>query len=202
MSVDWTPHRFSGGALALDVANTVVLRGDPVRSFDRFADPREIGRFAEAAVRNRADELNGRSIRVHDAGAIAEKVLTLREAIDRLFRRRAAEGRIESGELGGLLSACAGGLDGHGLDFADPLHPLAGGTSPLPFEGALALSALSLLGGDRIDRIRICENCRWLFLDASRNRSRIWCDMAVCGNRRKAQRHYLRRRSSREEQHA
>jgi dihydrofolate reductase len=28
MAVSWTQHRFSGGALALDAANTVVLRGD------------------------------------------------------------------------------------------------------------------------------------------------------------------------------
>ena len=61
MAVAWTRHRFSGGTLALDTANTVVLRGDPLRSFDRFDDPAEIARFAEAASRFRGDELAGRA---------------------------------------------------------------------------------------------------------------------------------------------
>ncbi|TIS84084.1 MAG: hypothetical protein E5W99_14370, partial [Mesorhizobium sp.] len=38
MTVSWTPHRFTGGILALDTANTVVLRNDPEKTFDRFAD--------------------------------------------------------------------------------------------------------------------------------------------------------------------
>jgi predicted RNA-binding Zn ribbon-like protein len=39
MAVAWTPHRFTGGLLALDTTNTVVLRGDAEKSFDRFTDP-------------------------------------------------------------------------------------------------------------------------------------------------------------------
>lgn len=62
------------------------------------------------------------------------------------------------------------------------------------FETALGLSALSLVPADMHRRIRICPNCAWLFLDRSRNRSRTWCDMAVCGNREKARRHYLTRK--------
>jgi predicted RNA-binding Zn ribbon-like protein len=50
MTVSWIPHRFVGGVLALDTANTVVLRIDPQRTFDRFEDTAEIGRFAEAAA--------------------------------------------------------------------------------------------------------------------------------------------------------
>jgi hypothetical protein len=36
-------------------------------------------------------------------------------------------------------------------------------------------------------RFKACrgEDCRWVFVDWSRNRSRRWCDMAVCGNRAK-----------------
>lgn len=45
-------------------------------------------------------------------------------------------------------------------------------------------------------RIKICRNpaCRWAYYDRSRNRSRVWCEMAECGNRMKARR--LRRRRS------
>ena len=35
MTFSWTAHRFSGGALALDVANSVVLRAEPERRIDR-----------------------------------------------------------------------------------------------------------------------------------------------------------------------
>ena len=59
----------------------------------------------------------------------------------------------------------------------------------------MARSALSLLCDDAAQRIRICANCNWLFVDRSRNGSRVWCDMAVCGNRQKARRHYGRRKA-------
>jgi predicted RNA-binding Zn ribbon-like protein len=36
-------------------------------------------------------------------------------------------------------------------------------------------------------RLKICpaDDCRWAFYDTSRNRSRRWCSMEVCGNRQK-----------------
>lgn len=36
-------------------------------------------------------------------------------------------------------------------------------------------------------RLKICpaDDCRWAFYDTSRNRSRRWCSMEVCGNRNK-----------------
>jgi predicted RNA-binding Zn ribbon-like protein len=43
-------------------------------------------------------------------------------------------------------------------------------------------------------RFKACRepSCHWAFYDASRNRSGVWCDMAVCGNRTKV-RAYRRR---------
>jgi predicted RNA-binding Zn ribbon-like protein len=37
-------------------------------------------------------------------------------------------------------------------------------------------------------RMKACREptCRWAYYDHSRNRSRAWCSMAVCGNRAKA----------------
>ncbi|BCJ32910.1 hypothetical protein Athai_04130 [Actinocatenispora thailandica] len=36
-------------------------------------------------------------------------------------------------------------------------------------------------------RMKICpaDDCRWVYYDASRNSSRRWCSMRVCGNRNK-----------------
>ncbi|MFH8986812.1 CGNR zinc finger domain-containing protein [Streptomyces sp. NPDC017940] len=46
------------------------------------------------------------------------------------------------------------------------------------------------------DRIRGCahEACVLHFFDTSRNGTRRWCSMALCGNRAKASRHYARSR--------
>ena len=58
---------------------------------------------------------------------------------------------------------------------------------------ALATSALDVAGLDR-SRIRRCGSprCVLLYYDTTKNRSRRWCDMAVCGNRAKATAHYKR----------
>jgi predicted RNA-binding Zn ribbon-like protein len=39
-------------------------------------------------------------------------------------------------------------------------------------------------------RLKACrsDTCQFAFIDTARNRSRQWCDMAVCGNREKARR--------------
>ena len=44
--------------------------------------------------------------------------------------------------------------------------------------------------GTRRSQIKVCGNCGWLFLDKSKNRSRKWCNMSVCGNEIKARRFY------------
>jgi predicted RNA-binding Zn ribbon-like protein len=51
-------------------------------------------------------------------------------------------------------------------------------------------------------RLKACpwDTCRWAFYDHSRNRSGVWCNMAVCGNRAKAQAFRQRRRGA--EKHA
>ena len=55
----------------------------------------------------------------------------------------------------------------------------------------LAQRALDLLIRDELPRLHTCasETCRWLFLDTSKNRTRRWCDMRICGNRAKARRY-------------
>lgn len=46
-------------------------------------------------------------------------------------------------------------------------------------------------------RLKACQgaDCRWVFLDSSRNTSRRWCDMAGCGNRAKSAAFRDRRRT-------
>ncbi|HVW55957.1 MAG TPA: CGNR zinc finger domain-containing protein [Rhizobiaceae bacterium] len=196
MTIAWTQHRFSGGVLALNVTNTVVHRDDPALSFDRFEEAGEIARFAEAANVYCADELGGRSLSVSRPDAAAEKIIALREATDRLFRHVADKGTLQTDNLSDFMLVVGKALEGHG-GAVSPDRPFGNPEKPLPFEAGVSFSALSLLQPDRLRRIRVCRNCAWLFLDRSRNASRLWCDMAVCGNRQKAKRHYRRRRAER-----
>jgi len=196
METIWTAHRFSGDALVLNVANSVVLRNDAARTFDRFADPDEIVRFAAAAERFCAGEVGGRPLKVAEPVAARPRVIALREAADAFFRSQASGAEGRSDLLAPLLRLCAGALATGPVLLADDRTGPASGAAPVDFEAAVALSALMLLEPGNRRRIRICANCSWLFLDRSKNGSRLWCDMTVCGNRRKAKRHYERKRAA------
>lgn len=67
--------------------------------------------------------------------------------------------------------------------------PAAPATPELPF-WILALKMVQLITSRKMEMLRECGNaeCRWLFLDTSKNHTRRWCDMKVCGNRMKARR--------------
>lgn len=59
-----------------------------------------------------------------------------------------------------------------------------------PFQN-LVSAALDLLTSEELNKLSACSNpeCRWLFLDGSKNKGRRWCDMKLCGNRIKARRY-------------
>jgi predicted RNA-binding Zn ribbon-like protein len=54
--------------------------------------------------------------------------------------------------------------------------------------GRVVASVAELASTDEWKRLKTCrdEHCRVAFYDQSRNRSRAWCSMEVCGNREKA----------------
>ena len=64
--------------------------------------------------------------------------------------------------------------------------------------GPIALSALTLLSQADLSRVKQCpgRDCGWLFFDITKNKSRRWCEMEVCGNRAKQKR--LRQKRYRE----
>ncbi|MFT4181395.1 MAG: CGNR zinc finger domain-containing protein [Rhizobium sp.] len=180
MSFSWTPHRFSGGALALDVANSVILRHDPERRTDRFEAPGQMESFPKAAANFCAErELFGDILPVHQGNRSG--FIELREAIDRYFRARVLAENADP-LLAELLLALSNVLKAASADGLD---------------AATVHSALRLIAMPDPERMKICRNCGWLFIDRSKNRSRAWCDMAVCGNRAKASRHYRRKREER-----
>ena len=54
--------------------------------------------------------------------------------------------------------------------------------------GRIVATVAELAPSDEWKRLKTCcdETCRVVFYDKSRNRSRAWCSMEVCGNREKA----------------
>jgi predicted RNA-binding Zn ribbon-like protein len=66
---------------------------------------------------------------------------------------------------------------------------------------SLVRSAVKLLTETDPTRLRVCPaeegGCGWIVMDETRNRSRRWCDMRVCGNQAKATRLTARRREAR-----
>ena len=69
-------------------------------------------------------------------------------------------------------------------ELTDPLRPIVHAAVELLTEGPL-------------DRVKTCGNCRWLFVDQSRNHSRRWCSMDECGIQMKHARFVEQRRRRR-----
>jgi predicted RNA-binding Zn ribbon-like protein len=177
----WTSHRFSGGVIALDLVNTVVWKDHPARREDRFARKANIASFAEAASAFRNTEVNGKRIFPPISPAHVKHLLHLRDRLDTWLRPLASEKSDAPHPSAALFEACAKASlakvdDSMGISLGE----------------ACALSAMRFLEPKVQHRLKVCPACRWLFLDKSKNRSRQWCDMKVCGNRAKAQAHYAR----------
>lgn len=66
-----------------------------------------------------------------------------------------------------------------------------------PALGPILATVYDALGDEALGRLKVCRNdaCRWAFYDTSRNRSGVWCTMAICGNRQKG-RAYRRRHAA------
>jgi predicted RNA-binding Zn ribbon-like protein len=58
--------------------------------------------------------------------------------------------------------------------------------------GALVSVIQHAMLDGRLQRLKACKHCGWVFHDASRSRSGQWCTMAICGNRAKNRAHRQR----------
>jgi predicted RNA-binding Zn ribbon-like protein len=73
------------------------------------------------------------------------------------------------------------------LRAAPSLHADVPGDLARDICAATVAALLRATARPRWPRVKACRgsDCRWLFIDGSRNTSRRWCDMANCGNRAK-----------------
>ena len=190
------------GHLALDFANTLDYRYDPDRlidllpSYERFLGfCGQSGIIRAAQMRKLLDGLGE-----VDSRRILKEVIELREVLYSLILS-AVRGRSphesDLRALNRFLSEVRA-MDEvvwHKRSFVRSLRDV----TERP-DGPLRLvvdAAVVLITSSDIYNVRECsENtCRWFFLDRSRNHSRRWCDMQLCGNRSKAKRFYARTRN-------
>lgn len=174
-------YKLVAGTTSLDFANLVSYRGT-ARHHD-WLEPR-----------------NNLKAWVHAAGVDAAALTgytdlrEFREVIARTFLAIADGTRPENGDVDRIGALAASAWSSRRLRLAE-------GSTTATWEDTrprllwyLALDAAELLtSSEAVSRIRACDECRWLFLDTTRNRSRRWCDAADCGNRARQRRHYQRR---------
>ncbi|HLI10573.1 MAG TPA: ABATE domain-containing protein [Alphaproteobacteria bacterium] len=194
-----------GGVLCLDFTNTVsgLHEGEHerehLRSYDNLL---AWATHAGALDVNQARMLSRRSRDDPNAAMRAfHRALTLREAIHDVFAAIAGKADVPrrmieviNGALSETLRhAC---IISHGQQFAWGWDDLTGRLdAPL---WPVLRSAAEMLTEGKLDRVKQCPypHCGWLFVDFSKNKSRRWCEMSVCGNRTKARRHYMREKEA------
>jgi predicted RNA-binding Zn ribbon-like protein len=189
-----------GGELCLDFVNTIEPRGGdrPWEFLIAYSDLVVWSRHVDILTDEEAEGLlRQAAVCQAEAEVVHRRAVALRETLYKIFlsiieARPADQGDLE--QLNAVLSPALARLriiplqesfvwDWHGgdADLAQMLWPVV-------------RSAAELLTAGPLDRLKKCAGCGWLFLDGSRNRTRRWCEMRVCGNRAKARRHYERQR--------
>ncbi len=195
----------SGGALALDFANSIEKRPlpEPLDHLNSYADLVAWAVQSGIVERSKGERLRA-AARLHtsEGERVLQRAIRLREAIFRIFSAIAAGQQVNASELDlvrqealvaykhARLAAQSGAFH---WEFADDPHALDCVLWPV------AQNAIDLLADrESLVCVRECasDRCAWLFLDRSHNRSRRWCDMKVCGNRAKSRRHYRRARQA------
>ena len=171
----------AGGHVALDLVNTVSWRLDPSRTVDRLPDGKALVRWAHFVGLREAGETGDE---------VAARVRTLREQLYRVVQPLAVGDEPAAPDVDRLRRTLLGAVGRADVASVMPLE-----LSAADLRDELALAAWRLLEREDPRRIRQCRasDCGWIFLDRTKNASRVWCSSADCGNRSRARRHYARR---------
>jgi predicted RNA-binding Zn ribbon-like protein len=191
-----------GGALCLDFANTTSTRSqEPRRDYlSSYGELLAWSRHAGILAGDQVEALKGQASLQPDAAAsVLERAIALREAIYRVFAAIAHGQTPAPVDLAAINAALHQALarlevvptnDGFRWGWTQ-------GEGDLDcMLGPIMRSAADLLTSGSVRRVSQCarEGCDWLFVDTSKNHSRRWCTMNVCGSRVKMHRYYRRRK--------
>jgi predicted RNA-binding Zn ribbon-like protein len=200
--------KFRGGVVCLDFVNSVNWRltGYPSEYLRSYEDLLDWGRQGGLLAPEETEGLS-RQAALDPEGAreTLSRALALREAIHRVISRAIAGESQDESDLSALnreLSIALSHLrvmpvDGtYGWDW-----DMSGDDGVVRLDSPLwpvAQSAAELLTSPKLGRVKLCagEGCGWVFVDESRNGSRLWCDSRDCGNRERVRRHLARKRAS------
>ncbi len=189
------PFQLVGGHPVLDFVNTLDWRFRPSGDEELLTEYADLLRFVrQAGLTVAAQTKRLAKISQSRAAEALERARQLREALAGVFYNKLDQdiGLKDSiRRLAPFLEASR-----KALELTEGKAYVAWSWSPKRLTAAdfpvwlLAQSAEQLLLSDAALAIRACcnEECRWLFLDISKNHSRRWCDMKLCGNRMKARR--------------
>jgi predicted RNA-binding Zn ribbon-like protein len=129
-----------------------------------------------------------------------ERAVALREALRRIALGH-HDGVAPAASDMEVLNAAAARAPLHVVfeDTGAAIHVPAGDGPDAALALVLGVVAEARADG-RWSRVKACPgpHCGWLFYDASRNRSRQWCSMELCGNRVKGREFRARRRGAEE----
>jgi predicted RNA-binding Zn ribbon-like protein len=182
-----------GGQLAIDFSNTVSARHtaqpiERITSYDRLVNFAEQSGVLDTA---RAAKLRAQARRrPDDASRTLAEAIELRDALYAIFSGVASSRAPPARELEILNDRLTRLRLNEKLDW----EWRSGAGSLDAMIGPITRAAVELLTADQRQRVRMCEadDCVWVFLDTSKNRTRRWCDMKQCGNRMKARRFHHR----------
>jgi predicted RNA-binding Zn ribbon-like protein len=192
-----------GGELCLDFVNTLDGSrdtGNGRETLTSYADLVAWGRQAGIVTDGEAKGLLREAARrPREAAEALEQAIALRETIYRIFRAVINERSPGKADLAALNAALSRALAQsqvvkQGESFVWDWSRNDDAMDRLLWP--VARSAAELLTSAELSRARQCggDECTWLFMDTSKNRSRRWCDMKGCGNRAKSRRHYERKK--------
>ena len=193
-----------GNELALDLANTASGRGSPTY-LDHLQRAEHVvawARNARALSPSDGERLQA-SLAANPklAQRLVKRTLELREVVYAIGESIAAKRGADAAAVEQLKRVHAeclarAKLVPHEASFVWAWDPADGPVEAIL--GPVTLSALTLLTQADLSRIKQCrgDRCGWLFFDTTKNKSRRWCEMEVCGNRAK-QRRFHRRRAGR-----
>jgi predicted RNA-binding Zn ribbon-like protein len=192
-----------GGRICVDFVNTVDNRGTAhaVEYFTSYTDVVAWGHHTGLVSEERARRLLAEAERhPNQAHAVLTHVVTLREALYRTFLAAAEGAPAVAADVEAINEALSHAMARARLILADDGYVWAWEEDDTALDAPLwpvVRSAAELLTSAELQRVHLCsgEDCGWLFLDTSKNRSRRWCAMEGCGNRAKARRHYQRTRA-------
>lgn len=201
------PFDLCGGHPALDFVNSLNNRFDPEGSKELLTDYGALLRFAGESGLLNLPQARGLATAVGTAAATRalRSARDLREAMAAVLYAEADQRAPMAADIQ-ILERCfqeadrprhlqwvAADSDAHAsLQWQWEGSQVKAAGFPV---WLIAQEAAQLMLSDALGRVRACEadSCRWLFLDTSKNHTRRWCNMKVCGNRAKARRFQERR---------